>query len=97
MYKIMTVVKSGENNTSTYQFLKVKDEDGNFKVWSADSKTDLETQVESMLNGDYAKKDFIVVEPFNYELDTDIKEGSDTDSSTTPDTSGIAPSTADDD
>ena len=72
MYKIMTVAKEAINNASTYQFLKVKDDNGNYVVWESDDRAELETQVESMLNGDYKKKDFIVVQPFDYEIDTNI-------------------------
>lgn len=72
MFKIMVVAKEGSNNTSTYQFLKVKDADGNYVTWSAETEEELEVQVEDMLNGNYAKKDFIVVQPYDYDLETTI-------------------------
>ncbi len=72
-YKIMTVVEQKQNNGSTYAFYKKKDTDGYMRVFEAADKAELETEVESMLNeGGYSKKQFIIVEQLDYNLDTDI-------------------------
>jgi hypothetical protein len=72
-YKIMTVVEQKQNNGSTYTFYKKKDTDGYMRVFEAADKAELETEVESMLNeGGYSKKQFIIVEQLDYNLDTDI-------------------------
>jgi len=80
MYKIMIVVEETANNSSKYQFLKVKNSKGNYVVWETDDKSELENQVENMLNGDYKKKDFIIVEPVKYEIDTNINKSDDNSS-----------------
>lgn len=71
-YRIMTVEAEKQNNNSTYRYLKVTDASGSQVVYETDDVAELKAKVEEMLNGTYAKKDFIVVQPFDYELVTDI-------------------------
>ena len=71
-YRIMTVEAEKQNNNSTYRYLKVTDTSGSQVVYETDDVAELKVKVEEMLNGTYAKKDFIVVQPFDYELATDI-------------------------
>ena len=74
MYKIMTIAEQSANDTSTYRFYKAKDASGKNRIWSTDDKSELEEKVEEMLNGDYKKKDFIVVEVLEYEIETNIED-----------------------
>lgn len=74
MYKIMTIAEVSANDTSTYRFYKSKDSSGRNKVWETDDKSALEEKVEELLNGDYKKKDFIVVEVLDYEIETNIDD-----------------------
>ena len=74
MYRIMVVVEETANNTSKYQYLKVKNNKNVHVIWETDDPSVLEEQVESMLNGDYKKKDFIVIQPVDYEIDTNLNK-----------------------
>ena len=74
MYKIMTIAEASANDTSTYRFYKAKDSSGKNRIWETDDKGELEEKVEEMLNGDYKKKDFIVVEVLDYEIETNIDD-----------------------
>ena len=73
MYRIMTVVEETANNSSTYRFYKVKTSKG-YKIYETDDKAVLEQQVEDMLNGDYRKKDLLVVNMIDYSIETDIDD-----------------------
>lgn len=72
MYRIMEVVTEKSNNNSLYKFKKTIDEHNNEVVLEIADKTDLDTYVEDMLNGEYAKKDFIIVEVLDYNIDAKI-------------------------
>lgn len=74
MYRIMEVVTEKSNNNSLYKFKKTVDEHNNEVVLEIADKADLDTYVEDMLNGEYAKKDFIIVEVLNYDIDAKIDE-----------------------
>lgn len=73
MYKIMLLAKEGKNAVdSFYQFLTTTDSLGNTIIYDASTLSELDTKVESMLNGNYAKKDFIIVTTKDYNIDADI-------------------------
>lgn len=73
MYRIMIVKKEGINKLDNfYQFLTTVDEYGNTVAYEAKDLPELDAKVEEMLNGVYAKKDFIIVEVKNYNIDADI-------------------------
>ena len=74
MYRIMEVVTEKSNNNSLYKFKKTVDEHNNEVVLEIENKADLDAYVEGMLNGDYAKKDFIIVEVLDYDIDAKIDE-----------------------
>lgn len=71
MYRIMVLAEESANNSSTYRFYKVKTAKG-YKIYETDDKAELEQQVEDMLNGDYRKKDLLVVNLIDYTIETDI-------------------------
>lgn len=74
MYRIMLVVKEGSNYSSTYRYLMIKDENGKKIPYEATTLEDLDKKVEEMLNGDYRKKDFIIVQEVTYGIFADIAE-----------------------
>ena len=69
MYRIMEVVTEKKNNNSLYRFMKKIDEKNNEVIVEIETKAELDTFVENLLNGDYAKKDFIIVEVLDYDID----------------------------
>lgn len=69
MYRIMEVVTEKKNNNSLFRFMKTIDEKNNEVIVEIETKEELDTFVENLLNGDYAKKDFIIVEVLDYEID----------------------------
>ena len=73
MYRIMVLAEETANNSSTYRFFKIKTSKG-YKIYETDDKTELEQQVEDMLNGDYRKKDLLVVNMIDYSIETDIDD-----------------------
>ena len=73
MYRIMIVVKEGKNELdSLYKFLTVTNTEGKVVPFEVDNRQALDAQVEAMLNGEYRKKDFIIVQVTNYSIDTDL-------------------------
>lgn len=74
MYRIMEVVTEKKNNNSLYRFMKTVDEQNNEVVLEIADKATLDAKVEELLNGSYAKKDFIIVEVLDYEIDALIDE-----------------------
>ena len=73
MYRIMLVVKEGKNDyDSLYKYLTVTNTDGKVVPFEADNDQLLDAQVESMLKGDYRKKDFIIVSETTYEIDANL-------------------------
>ena len=74
MYRIMLVVKEGSNYSSTYKYLMTKDENGKKIVYETDNLNELDKKVEEMLNGNYKKKDFIIIQEVSYEIYADIAE-----------------------
>lgn len=70
-YRIMTVVDQKQNNGSTYQFYRKKDEDGFMRVYETEDKSELAEEVEKLLNT-LSKDEFMIVSVLLYNLDTDI-------------------------
>lgn len=65
MYKIMFVKAKRDDNETLYQFLT----DDENAVLKFETKEELNTQVETMLNeGGYAKSDFIIVNIIDYTI-----------------------------
>ena len=75
MYRIMLVAKEGEKDyDSLYKYLTVTNTNGEIVPYEATTIEELDTQVESMLNGEYRKKDFIIVTVTDYEVVSDLAE-----------------------
>lgn len=83
MYRIMLVVKEGKNYDSLYKYLTVTNTQNEVVPYEAATIEELDVQVESMLNGDYRKKDFIIVQVTDYEVISDLAENPD-DGEVTP-------------
>lgn len=67
MYRIMIVVSKKDDAKSLYQYL-TSTVDNVTAPLEFDSKEALDAYVEKMLNGNYAKSDFIIVKPVEYSL-----------------------------
>lgn len=74
MYRILLVVKEGKNYDSLYKYLTVTNINGDVVPYEATTIEELDTQVESMLNGEYKKKDFIIVQVTEYGIEADLAE-----------------------
>lgn len=74
MYRIMLVAKEGKNYDSLYKYLTVTDTQGNVVPYEAATIEELDAQVETMLNSEYRKKDFIVVTVTEYGIEADLAE-----------------------
>lgn len=75
MYRIMLMIKEGKNDCdSLYKYLTVTNTSGDVVPYEAATIEELDTQVESMLNGEYRKKDFIIVTITDYEVVSDLAE-----------------------
>ena len=74
MYRIMLVAKEGANYSTLYKYLTVTNTNGEVVPYEASTIEELDAQVESMLNGEYRKKDFIIVTVTDYEVVADLAE-----------------------
>lgn len=74
MYRILLVAKEGENYSTLYKYLTVTNTEGEVVPYEAFTIEELDAQVESMLNGEYRKKDFIIVTVTDYEVIVDLAE-----------------------
>ena len=74
MYRIMLVVKEGKNYDSLYKYLTVTNTQNEVVPYEAATIEELDAQVESMLNGEYRKKDFIIVSVTEYGVEADLAE-----------------------
>lgn len=74
MYRILLVAKEGENYSTLYKYLTVTNTNGEVVPYEASTIEELDAQVESMLNGEYRKKDFIIVTVTDYEVVADLAE-----------------------
>lgn len=68
-YRIMLVKTKRDNYRSLYKFMTVEDEDGNVSPLEIETKEELDAKIEEMLNGDFAKSDFLVVNVIDYTID----------------------------
>lgn len=72
MYRIMLVAKEGKDYDSLYKYLTVTNTQNEVVPYEAATIEELDAQVESMLNGEYRKKDFIVVTVTEYGVEADL-------------------------
>ena len=86
-YRLMLTASKKDNYGSLYKYLTYTDTDGSIVPWETDSLTTLDEKVESMLNGDYKKSDFIIVTEYDYNLLADIDAAEETSTVTTEETS----------
>lgn len=69
MYRIMLTASKKDNYASLYQFMTTT-VDGHIRPVEYDTKADLDTKIEDMLNsGNYSKSDFIIVEVVDYTIE----------------------------
>ncbi len=73
-YRIMLVVSSKDDYGSLYKYLTYTDTDGNIVPYETSDLSELDAKVETMLNGDYKKSDFIIVKAYDYDVLADIYE-----------------------
>ena len=70
----MLVAKEGKNYDSLYKYLTVTNTANEVVPYEATTLEELDAQVESMLNGEYRKKDFIIVQVTEYGIEADLVE-----------------------
>ena len=68
MYRIMIVKAKKDDYKSLYQYLTTTIDGATCPI-EFETKEELDTYVESMLNSDYAKSDFIVIKHIDYTID----------------------------
>lgn len=89
MYRIMLVAKEGTSETnSLYKFFTITNTEGKVVPYEAETLEDLDIQVEKMLNGDYRKKDILIVQTKGFGISSDlfVETVSDEPDSDEPDT-----------
>ena len=75
MYRIMLVAKEGADEINNlYKYLTVTNTENKVVPYEAATLEELDAQVETMLNGEYRKKDFIIVTTTEYGVEADIVE-----------------------
>lgn len=73
MYRIMLVAKEGTSEiNSLYKFFTVTNTEGKVVPYESDTLEDLDIQVEKMLNGDYRKKDILIVQTKGFGISSDL-------------------------
>ena len=73
MYRIMLVAKEGASEINNlYKYLTVTNTEGKVVPYEAATLEELDVQVETMLNGEYRKKDFIIIQETIYGIEADI-------------------------
>lgn len=78
MYRIMLVAKEAASEINNlYKYLTVTNTEGKVVPYEATTLEELDTQVETMLNGEYRKKDFIIVTVTDYDIEADIVKNTD--------------------
>ena len=88
MYRIMLVNKEGNGEINhLYKFFTVTNPDGKAIVYEANTLEELDAQIEKMINGNYRKKDILVVQTKGFEVSADIYEAS-VEQPDTPDDTG---------
>lgn len=73
MYRIMLVAKEGSGEVNNlYKFFTVSNADGKIVPYEAETLETLDIQVEKMVNGDYRKKDILVVQTKGFDISSDL-------------------------
>ena len=75
MYRIMLVNKEGSSEINhLYKFFTVTNTEGKAIIFEANTLEELDIQIEKMINGNYRKKDILVVQTKGFEISADIYE-----------------------
>lgn len=78
MYRIMLVAKEAADVTNNlYKYLTVTNTEGKVVPYETETLEDLDAQVEKMLDGDYKKKDILIVQIKDFTVSSDLYETSD--------------------
>ena len=73
MYRIMLVAKEGTDKVnSLYNFFTVTNTEGKVVPYETETLEDLDAQVEKMLDGDYKKKDILIVQTKDFNVSSDL-------------------------
>jgi len=86
----MLVKTKRDNYRSLYQLMTVEDDEGNVSPLEIETKEELDAKIEEMLNGDFAKSDFLVVNVIDYTIDAkdysdEVEDAEDTGNDTASD------------
>lgn len=73
-YRIM--IKTASGTKDQYQFLTYVNENGEDEVFESTSLADVDTKVEKMINGNYRKKDILVVSVWDFNAFADLYDNS---------------------
>ena len=73
MYRIMLVAKEGTSEINNlYKYFTVSNTEGKIIPFEAETLEELDVQVEKMLNGDYRKKDILIVQSKDFSIEADL-------------------------
>lgn len=73
MYRIMLIAKEGTDEVnSLYKFFTVTNTEGKVVPYETETLEDLDVQVEKMLDGDYKKKDILIVQTKDFNVSSDL-------------------------
>lgn len=72
MYYIMLVVKKQDNYESYYKFMTVVNDQNQTVPYVANGLEELDEKVEEMLNSDYKKSDFIIIQKTDFNIGADL-------------------------
>ena len=71
----MLVAKEGNSEiNSLYKYFTISNTEGQIVPYETDTLEELDAQVEKMLNGDYKKKDLLIVQVSDFNINSDLFE-----------------------
>lgn len=80
MYRILLVAKEGKDISSfLYKYLTIVNTEGKVVPYEANSMEEVDKQVELMLNGDYKKKDIVVIQEYTFDVLASLAENTNND------------------
>lgn len=89
MYRIMLIAKEGDDIVNNlYRYFTISNTEGKLIPFEANSLEEVDVQVEKMINGDYRKKDLLVVQVSDFEVNADIYVETATEEETDTSTEG---------
>jgi len=78
-YRIMVKTASGAKDQ--YQFLTYINENGENEIYESESLVEIDAKIEKMINGNYRKKDLLVVSVVDFNVFADIAENNSSNTS----------------